>query len=175
MAEHRRPAPARRRGARVLMILIILVVLLAAAGTGVYLFLADAGPQQSAREENFREPDVPPEFFPDGSAADNLPYFSEVLRVYAVGDDPVEGRGLVDAVVESGFDRTAMQVSFDRTKTGLVADNIFVSVLIGRHCLIGQMVVEDRTFVAETAPAIGPGRDLCLIGETREIDWDPAA
>lgn len=118
------------------------------------------------------KPEVPPEFYPDGTAEDNLPYFTEVLRSYSKGEGAIEGQPIVNAVVESGFDKKAMQVSFDLTKTSLVADNIFVSVRIGEECLIGQMVTADRSFVAEVEPAVGPKGDICLIGNTRPIDWD---
>lgn len=116
-------------------------------------------------------PEEAPEFFPDGSAEDNLPYFTEVLRDYVDGDGAVRGAPIVDAVVDAGFDVDDMQVSFDRTKTNLDADNIFVSVRIDADCLIGQVVADDRSFVAEVEPAVGPDGDLCLIGETRAIDW----
>ena len=64
-----------------------------------------------------------------------------------------------------------MQVSFDRTKTDLVADSIFVSVRIGAECLLGQVTTGTREVSAVTEPAIGPNRDICLIGNTRAIDW----
>ncbi|WP_336991745.1 DUF6993 domain-containing protein [Leucobacter sp. VD1] len=116
-------------------------------------------------------PEAPPVFFPEGSAADNLPYFTEVLRTFSTGQQPVQGVPVVDALAAAGFDKAAMQVSFDESKTGLAADNIFVSVRIGAECLIGQVVAEDRSFVAEAKPAIGPAQDVCLIGSTRAIDW----
>lgn len=116
-------------------------------------------------------PEAPPVFFPEGSAADNLPYFTEVLRAFAAGEQPVQGVPVVDAVASAGFDKAAMQVSFDESKTGLAADSIFVSVRIGADCLIGQVVAEDRGFAAEAKPALGPAQDICLIGSTRAIDW----
>lgn len=116
-------------------------------------------------------PETPPALVPDGSAADNLPFFSEVMRGYAAGDGPVQGAPLVDAVTAAGFDRAAMQVSFDQTQTGLAADNIFVSVRLGAECLMGQLVAEDRSFVVVVAPVLGPNQDICIIGNTRPIDW----
>lgn len=116
-------------------------------------------------------PETEPEFVPEGSAEDNLPYFTEVLRDYSAGDGAVQGRPIVDAVAAAGFDKSMMQVSFDQSKTNLPADNIFVSVRIDTDCLVGQVVAEDRSFVAETEPAVGPDGDLCLIGQTRAIDW----
>lgn len=64
-----------------------------------------------------------------------------------------------------------MQVSFDKSRTGLTADSIYVSVRIGEDCMIGQFATEDRELAVDLAGAVGPEKDLCLIGETREIDW----
>ncbi|CAG7596509.1 DUF6993 domain-containing protein [Leucobacter soli] len=117
------------------------------------------------------EPQEEAVFYPDGTAEDNLPYFSQRLRAYAADDGPVEGRSIVDAIVDAGFARKRMQVSFDRTATDLVADSIFVSVRIGEECLIGQMLTANREVAVEVAPAVGPKQRTCLIGETRPIDW----
>ena len=87
-------------------------------------------------------------------------------QVYIDGGNAV----IADATqkhLDAGF--TEEQVT--KVKTDLVADNIFVSVLIGQDCLIGQVVVADRSFVTEAAPAVGPDKSLCLIGTTRPIDW----
>lgn len=123
------------------------------------------------KEETFQAPEVPPALMADGSAADNLPFFHETLRLFALGEASVQGQVVVDSLAAAGFDKAKMQVSFDETKTNLVADNIFVSVLYGQDCLIGQVVVADRSFVTKVAPAVGPEINLCLIGNTRPIDW----
>ncbi|MCW2287591.1 DUF6993 domain-containing protein [Leucobacter luti] len=124
---------------------------------------------ETPQRETPAAPEVAPELIPGGSAEDNLPYFTEVLRSYTDGDGPVQGAPIVAAVAAAGFDPALMQVSFDETKTNLVADNIFVSVRVNENCLVGQVVTEDRSFVAETAPAIGPNGDICLIGTTAPI------
>lgn len=113
----------------------------------------------------------PPVLVPGGTAEENLPFFTETLRAYARSDAPIEGRPIIDALALAGFSKKQMQVSFDRTKTGLVADNIFVSVRIDDECLIGQFLTGNRDVTAEAAPAVGPDRELCLIGNTRTIDW----
>lgn len=128
-------------------------------------------PRHDARDENFQKPAEPPKFYPDGTAEQNLPYFTQTLDDFAAGEDPVEGVPVVDAVAAAGFDKAAMQVSFDRTQTNLVADSIFVSVRIGTDCLLGQVVTSDRSVTAVTEPAVGPSEDICLIGKTRPIDW----
>ncbi|KTR86612.1 DUF6993 domain-containing protein [Leucobacter chromiiresistens] len=128
------------------------------------------GPQPETPERTEAPaPETAPEFVPGGTAEENLPYFTEVLRVFSAGTEPVQGAPIVQAVADAGFDRAAMQVSFDQSKTNLPADNIFVSVRIGSDCLIGQVVAEDRSFVARNEPAVGPAGDICLIGETAPI------
>lgn len=130
-------------------------------------------PSDAASQET--EPDLVPEepaqLIPDGGAEANLPFFSEVLRQFSAGTEVVEGRPVVDALVAAGFDRAAMQVSFDESKTGLVADSILVSVLLGGECLIGQVITADRSTFTTIAPALTEGQNLCLIGNTRPIDW----
>lgn len=144
-------------------------MMIAALVTGCSL-LAGPSPATPPRETP-AVPEEPPEYVPDGSAEENLPIFTETLRDYASGESPIEGRPVVDAISEVGFDTADMQVSFDRTKTDLVADSIYVSVLIDRDCLVGQLVTEEREFAAKVMPAVGPEENICLIGETREIDW----
>ena len=149
------------------------IVAVAALALGAVLLngcalLEGPTPQTPERSETPR-PEVAPEFVPDGSAADNLPYFTEVLRKFSKGTSPVQGAPVVQAVAEAGFDKSMMQVSFDESKTNLPADNIFVSVRIGADCLVGQVVAADRTFVAKNMPAVGPNKDICIIGKTAPI------
>jgi|LSQX01.2.fsa_nt_gb hypothetical protein len=118
------------------------------------------------------ESEAPPAaFVVDGSAEDNLPFFRETLAQFAGGAEPVQGEWLVNTLANAGFDKAAMQVSFDQSQTGLVADSLFVSVRIDASCLIGQVVTSDRSVTIELMPTVGPNEDLCLIGHTRPIDW----
>lgn len=126
---------------------------------------------ETPKRETTAPPAEAPQFFPDGTAEDNLPYFTEVLRGFGAGTESVTGAPVVNAVAASGFDKAAMQVSFDESKTGLPADSIYVSVRMGAECLIGQVVAEDRSTYAVAEPAVGPNQDICLIGNTRAIDW----
>ena len=149
-----------------------LTALLVAATVGLSGCVAAPEPiERPSKEENFQKPEKPPELFPEGTAEDNLPYCHETLRQFGAGAEPVQGVPVVNALAAAGFDKTKMQVSFDESKTDLVADNIFASVLLGQDCLIGQVIVADRSFVTEVAPAVGPDKNLCLIGATRPIDW----
>lgn len=130
------------------------------------------GPTPDApKRETPAVPEVAPELVSGGTAEENLPYFTEVLRGYAAGEGSIKGEPVSRAVIDAGFDKSLMQVSFDRSETGLEADNIFVSVLLGENCLIGQIVTSDRSFVTEAAPAVGPDNNICLIGETAPITW----
>lgn len=117
------------------------------------------------------EPETPPVFVDGGTAEENLPFFRQQLVDYAAGDGPVKGEPIVRAITAAGFDKQQMQVSFDRSKTGLDADNIFVSVLVGKDCLIGQVVAADRSITAQAVDAIGPDTNICLIGNTAPITW----
>ena len=133
--------------------------------------LLDGPPVDTPERTVPAEPDTPAQFFPDGSATDNLPYFTETVREFTRSDSEIEGRPLVDAIVDAGFTREDMQVSFDRSRTGLVADHLYASVRIDSECLLAQVITEDRSFVTRVDAAVGPEKDLCLIGETRVIDW----
>lgn len=108
---------------------------------------------------------------PEGSAQARLADFTGALDAFANGTASVAGESMVNALIDAGFDRQAMQVSFDTTQTNLVADSIFVSVRIDESCLLGQVVTETRELATSIAPAIGPDKNICLIGKTRQIDW----
>lgn len=154
-----------RRLLRVTLALALTAPLLAGCA-----LLEGPTPETPARQSQ-PVPEVAPELVPDGTAEDNLPYFTELIRSYAAGEAPITGEPVAQAVIDGGFDPTMMQFSFDESKTGLVADNIFVSVRIGADCLIGQLVTADRGFVTAVEPAVGPAADICLIGTTRAVDW----
>lgn len=108
---------------------------------------------------------------PDGTAEQNRAFFAATLQSFVVGEADVTGRRIVDALVDAGFPKSHMQVSFDRTKTDLVADAIYVSVRIDEDCLVGQVQTGSRETTTEVLGAVGPDTDLCLIGKTRPITW----
>lgn len=157
----------RRRVVAVCAAAVLLPTLAMVTGCAV----PDAGDAQTVPEAPVEAPQSMPELMPEGSAEENLEYFTWVLESFAGGVEPVAGRAVVDAVVAGGFDRSAMQVSFDRTQTDLPADNIFVSVRVGDACLLGQVTTTDRAVATMTAQTLGPEGDICLIGVTRPIDW----
>lgn len=117
------------------------------------------------------QPAEPPTFVEGGTSEENLPFFRYALTEYAAGEGGIQGQPIVDALAAGGFDRATMQVSADLSKTGLAADSIFVSVRTGDTCLIGQVGAEQRDVAAQVAAPTGPEPGVCLIGETRAIDW----
>ena len=106
---------------------------------------------------------------PDGTAADNLPVFAAVTAAVWATDDRGAGRAYVDALVQAGFDRSAMQVTHDRSTVGDPAESIQFSVRWGQECLIGQVGPATGEPVTTVMPVLAEGD--CLVGNTRPIDW----
>ncbi len=107
---------------------------------------------------------------PDGSAEDNLPYFTHVTEQVWASDRRAEGRAYVDALVEAGFDKAAMQVTHDASTVGNPAESMQFSVLWQGECLVGQVGPDIGEAVTRVLPALEDGT-LCLLGATRPIDW----
>ncbi|GAB2836151.1 hypothetical protein GCM10027024_08070 [Microbacterium insulae] len=135
---------------------------------------ASAGPTASATSTpsstaSTPTPQAGPALVPDGSAYDNLPLFTAVTERVWASPDQVSGRAYVDALVAAGFDKAAMEVTYDRTTIDDPAESIMFSVQWGDECLVGQVgpVTGDPvTAVLPVVPESG-----CLIGNTRPIDW----
>ncbi len=112
----------------------------------------------------------PAAFDADGDAAANLPIFTATVKDVWASEQRAQGRAYIDALVGAGFaDKTAMQVTADRTTIGDPAESIQFSVLWKDQCLIGQVgpaTGEPRT---EVTTALAGGK--CLLGVTRPIDW----
>lgn len=110
-----------------------------------------------------------PALVPDGSADENLPLFTEVMNAVAATDARYQGRAYIDALVAAGFAKADMAVTNDLTTVGNQADSIQFSVRWAGECLVGQVGPSTPTPTALVLPLL-PG-DLCLIGQTRAIDW----
>lgn len=109
-------------------------------------------------------------YVPDGSAADNLPLFTSVVADVWSSDARVSGRAYIDALVEAGFDREAMQVTPDTTTVGNPVESLQFSVRWGAdECLVGQVGPSTGAPVTVVLPQLAEGR--CLVGATRPIDW----
>ncbi|MEZ3161318.1 hypothetical protein AB1K54_12370 [Microbacterium sp. BWT-B31] len=110
-----------------------------------------------------------PALVPDGTASDNLPFFTQVVQSVWATPDQVSGRAYIDALVAAGFDKSAMQVTQDDSTVGNAAESILFSVQWGQECLVGQVGPATGEPVAVVLPALAEGG--CLIGTTRAIDW----
>lgn len=106
---------------------------------------------------------------PEGSAAENLPWFTAVMNQVAATDARVQGRAYIDALVAAGFPRADMQVTNDVTTVGDPADSIQFSVRWDGECLVGQVGPSTPVPTALVLPLLSG--DTCLIGQTRPIDW----
>ena len=115
------------------------------------------------------EAPTPTEFDPDGTAEDNLALFAEIVNDVWASDDNVHGHVYIDALVDKGFDKSQMQVTSDITTIEWPAESIMFSVAVGEGCLVGQVGPETGDPVAIVQPVLGEG--VCLLGNTREIDW----
>jgi len=110
-----------------------------------------------------------PALVPDGTAEDNLPLFRQVIETVAAEHDGFEGRVYIDALVAAGFDKSAMEVTRDRTTVDDPADSIQFSVLWHQECLVGQVGPSTPAPTAVILPELPSGG--CLVGDTRDIDW----
>lgn len=110
-----------------------------------------------------------PTLDPEGDASDNLDFFTSIIEGVWTTADAAAGRAYVDALVAGGFDKSTMQVTKDLSTVGNAAESMQVSVLWQGECLVGQFgpaTGTPHTIVQEALP-----RDLCLVGNTRPIDW----
>jgi Domain of unknown function (DUF6993) len=126
-------------------------------------------PSLSPSASSTPTPDPAPTLHPRGTAEDNLPLFTAVVDQVWASPDRVSGRAYVDALVAAGFDKSAMQVTRDQTTVGNPAESIQFSVRWGDQCLLGQVGPATGEAVTIVAPSLDEG--LCLVGETRPIDW----
>jgi hypothetical protein len=111
-----------------------------------------------------------PTIVPGGSAAENLPVFTDVVAKVWAGPDKAAGRAYIDALVGAGFDKAAMQVTNDTSTVGNPAESIEFSVLwSGGECLVGQVGPAIGNPVTAVLPELSDG--TCLLGKTRTIDW----
>ena len=129
------------------------------------------GPKPEVKRQEQQVPDKEPQFYPGGSAAENEEYFVWIMQQFATSETPVAGQPLVNHLVAAGFNKADMTVSFDKTRIDFEADSIFVAVRVGEECLLGQVAKADRSFAATRAAALGAEKNICIIGETRPIDW----
>ena len=172
MSPHPERHPARRKG-----------IALVCAGAGIALALAGCSnpepavsPRPSANTATAAATPSPtatadalPTLVPAGTAEDNLPIFTTVTAAVWGTPEQVSGRAYIDALVAAGFDRSAMQVTYDQSTVGNPAESIQFSVRWGEECLVGQVGPATGAPVTVLVPVLGEG--TCLVGDTRPIDW----
>jgi hypothetical protein len=110
-----------------------------------------------------------PTLKPALSASENLAYFDSVATGVLAANPSAEGRAFIDALAAAGFDKTAMEVTFDSTAADLAADSIQFAVRFNGECLVGQTGPASGGYHSVAAALLGTGR--CLVGATRQIDW----
>ncbi|MFI8631884.1 DUF6993 domain-containing protein [Microbacterium sp. NPDC077663] len=106
---------------------------------------------------------------PEGSAEALLPDFTSAMERVWSASKSVKGRDYIDALIDAGFAKDAMQVTFDETSVNLPADSIQFSVRVGEECLVGQVGPSVPGPTGRVMPGLPEGE--CLVGETRSIDW----
>jgi hypothetical protein len=101
-------------------------------------------------------------FLVDGSAQDNLNYFSWVIEKTLAADPATDSFLVAQAVGAAGFDPATVQFTFSRTAAGLAADTSEVAVQFGGQCLIGQFGPVAPKVIARVMPVLATGG--CLLG-----------
>lgn len=122
----------------------------------------------SAPSPQASAPPSAPSLKPALAASENLAYFDTVAAGVLAGDPAAGGRAFIDALTTAGFDKSEMEVTFDRTAADLDADSIQFAVRFNGECLVGQTFPTGAYHSAVT-PLLGTG--TCLVGATRQIDW----
>jgi hypothetical protein len=110
--------------------------------------------------------DPTPTFNPRDSAESNIPALEFVLAdLIAAGGIP-PGASVVAALESAGVERSAMEITPDRTSIDLPVDALLFSVKIKGSCVLGQF--DGDGFVMTTAPALASG--ACLLGMPVSLD-----
>ena len=107
-------------------------------------------------------PTKDPVFLANGSAQNNLKYFSWVIEKTLAVDPATDSFAVAQAVGAAGFDPATVQFTFSRTAAGLAADTSEVAVEFGGQCLIGQFGPVAPKVIARVLPVLATGG--CLLG-----------
>lgn len=134
-----------------------------------------AGPEQTnepgAQTEAPEAPTSPtpdPVFVPEGTAEDNLAYFTKIVQDQWAAGAGVDAKRYTDALAAAGFDKAAMQTGQSKTTIGNDVDSLQFSVLFKDQCLMGQVgsLSGDPTAVVMNQVAGGG----CFIGNTVPVE-----
>lgn len=106
------------------------------------------------------------EFYPDGTAEENLPWFTEAAEKVFASEQKGKGQAYLDALTEAGFDPATMEVGRDLTTVYNETETLTFSVQwTSDSCLIGQAGASIPELVTAVMEPIGPD-NRCLIGST---------
>lgn len=105
------------------------------------------------------------EFIPEGSAEDNLPFFTQVLEDSGAGAPGGELSDALEALIAAGFDPATMSHTAASSKIELPVDSISLAVAFSNQCLIGQF--STTWLETQVAPSAPTG---CLIGDIVELE-----
>ena len=107
------------------------------------------------------------EFIPEGSAEDNLPFFTQVLEDSGAGAPGGELSSAVEALIAAGFDQATMSHTAASSKIELPVDSISLAVAFSNQCLVGQF--STTWLETQVAPLTPTG---CLIGDIVELETE---
>lgn len=114
-------------------------------------------------------PSPAPTLRPDGTASENLQYFTAIVDQVWAGPSKASSIAYVDALTKAGFTRTDMQMTADTSTVGNPAESIQFSVRWGQaDCLVGQVGPSTGNPVTTVLPQLPDGR--CLIGATENLE-----
>lgn len=122
----------------------------------------DVQKSSSASASASPTPTKDPVFLVEGSAKDNLYFFSWVIEKTLAADPATDSFAVAQAVGAAGFDPATVQFTFSRTAAGLAADTSEVAVQFGGQCLIGQFGPVAPKVIARVMPVLATGG--CLLG-----------
>lgn len=153
----------------------LLMAVMAGIGAGVVLAGCatpglTAGPTPTSSPTITNKPQasaVPLALRPEGTALQNIDYFTSVLKPLLDPAPKTPGQTIIETLVAAGFDKAQMELTPDKTAVGLDADSVQFSVRMNGTCLIGQS--GNVGFHSAVAPLLSTG--TCLVGKTRAIDW----
>lgn len=124
-------------------------------------------PAPTATAEPTPEPPADPDYWPEGTAVQNQRFFDFVNEQQHAAHGMGTAESIVDALTAGGFEKSAMEVTWNQTAIGLPVASIIVAVRIGDECLIGQF--DPDRYVGVITEVLGTG--FCLVGQTKPIDW----
>lgn len=104
---------------------------------------------------------------PAGTAEQNKPFFDYVNNTLFAANSSAGGQQIINNLAASGFTKSDMQVTPDKSSINGVVDSILFSVKIGSTCLLGQY--GGGQYTGSVGRMLTNG--VCLVGKTRSINW----